>query len=561
MTYTCANCDHTFESDDPKPRCPKCLRRHGLLTEGEAASPDAPAPEKATEALPASRRWLLLGALAVLLLGGVGLGVYFLTRSKPRDPVPSKVGLGPVDPGLLKKIAGKQGVPLGSITFAPDDALRAAGRRLGGADLRVVAQRVLDAVRVGLAQGETGKTAAGKKPWVDLRPAGRMKAGALLGAGPLFAMLQGEQPVTVVGYELACVTLALARAAGLHAVLAEIFQHTDLKGPADPSGFLGHFGVALYASNTFSGQPALVLDPARGTLGTAKEYEVLTDLRAAAHGLSLHAFGLLRSSGDLAAAAEAAGSAVKLGPRSATLLAARGMLLLTTGGVDPAQDSFRMALAVREDGPRHLLAALGMAQKSKSSAEALASLDQALNSDPDYALGHAFKAQFLLQQGKAAEAQAALDRAQELAPDLPEALVLRSQLLHAEGKTTQALALLRRAVERDPQSHEARLALWQILTMTGDEEAAKAEEKALLALVPTSQRGQTREMLQGFKKRFQEYKASQTPTPGTPMPGTPTLGGGDPYKLQPPSGSEPPGFGQPATPFDAPGSNDPMLKF
>ena len=383
-----------------------------------------------------------------------------------------------------------------------------------------------------------------------------MKAGSLMAAGPLWAKIKGEQRLTVMGYELAALTLALARASGLHAVLAEIYQHQDLKGPADPSGFLGHFGVAVYAAKTCAGEPELVLDPARGTIGTAKEYEVLTDLRAAAHGLSLRAFGLLRSSGDLAAAAEASGLAVKLEPRSATLHAARGMLLLSTGAMDPAQDSFRMALGVREDGPRLLLAALGMAQKSKSMTEALASLDQALNRDPDFALGHAFKAQFLLQQGKVAEAQASLDRAQELAPELPEALVLRAQLLHAEQKTPQAIALLRQAIQRDPQSHEARLALWQVLTMSGDEEAAGAEEKALLALVPPAQRGQTKEMLQGFKKRFQELKDSQSPGLAPPP-----QGGGDPYKLQPPSGSEPPGFGMPATPFDTPGGNEPMLKF
>lgn len=555
MKYICANCDHTFETDDSKPRCPKCLRHHGLLTEEEAAQGAAAKARKTASQTRSSRGLLLWGLLAVVVAGGVGVGVYFFTRPKPAAPVPARVGLGPVAPDLLRKVAAKRGVPLGSLYFEVDEALKAEGRRLGhGADRAATARRLLEAVRIGLPQGETGKTAAGKKPWVDLRPAGRMKAGALLQAGPLFTKMKEGQPVTVTSYELACVTLALARASGLHAVLAEIFRHTDRKGPADPSGFMGTFGVAVYAGKSYAGQPELVLDPARGTLGTAKEYEVLTDLGAAAHGLSLHAFSLLRGSGELAAAAEASGLAVKLEPRSATILAARGMLLLGSGGVDPAQDSLRMALAVREDGPRHLLAALGAAQKSKSASEALAGVDQALNRDPEYALAHAFKAQFLLQQGKAAEAQAALDRAQELAPDLPEALILRAQLLHAEGKASQALALLRKAVERDPQSHEARLALWQILTMSGDDEAAEAEEKALLALVPTTQRLQTREMLQEFKKRFQEHKASQPPAAKGPD-------GSDPYKLQPPSGSEPPGFGKPTTPFDTPGGNEPMLKF
>lgn len=558
MQYTCANCDHVFESDDDKPRCPKCLRRHGLLPEGaEAPAAAADRPAARAEAAPSpGRRWMILGAVAVVVLGGIGVGVWLLTRKKPADKVPSQVGLGPVKEAVLRKVAERRGVPLGTVYFAPDDTIAAEGRRLGtGGDRGAVARRVLAAARVGVAEGRTGKTAAGKKPWVGLRPAGRFKASDLMAAGPLLAAMKAERPVTILGYELASLTLALARAAGLHAVLAEIYRHTDLKGPADPSGFQGCFGVAIYASASYQGQPELVLDPARGTVGTAKEFEVLTDLRAVAHGLALHAFGMLRSAGDLPAANQALEQAARLAPRSATIAAARGMLLLTNGGVDPALDAFRLALSLREDGPRHLLVALGTAQKSKSAAEAVTSIDQALNRDPDYPLAHAFKAQFLLQQGKSAEAVSALDRAQELAPDLPEALILRAQLLLTESKPTQALALLRRAVARDPESHEARLALWQLLTMTGDEEGAAAEEKALLALVPPTQRRQTREMLTGFKKRFADYKSKAAP-PVTP-PSTP---GGDPYKLTPPSGgSTPPGFGSPDTPYGTPPGNDPML--
>ena len=572
MQYTCANCDHTFESDEEKPRCPKCLRRHGLIPDtGEdndkkgagrkAAGGSALSRELPPGVVPgrsARNKLIALVVVAVLVVGGVGAGIYFLVRKKPSAAVPDQVPLGPAKVALLKQVARKRGVPLETVYFAPDADVTKRGRALGhGGDARAVAGRILAFVRSGLPQGDTGKTMAGAKPWMTLRPTGRPKASNLMTAGQLFGALIQQRPVTVVDYELACLYLALARAAGLKAVLAEIYRNTDQKGPADPSGYLGHFGVALYTGPKYAGRPTLVVDPTRGRMNQAKEFEVLTDLEAAAHGLSLQGEALLRLHGAPADANEAIAGAVKLAPRSATVNAARGMLLLKTGGLEPGLDALRTARTLREDAPRYLLVGVAYALK-KDFGRAMTNIDQAIGHDADYAQAYLWKAQFQLARGKLEEAVTQLDKAQELAPDLPEALVLRATLLTMKNKPTQAMALLRRALKKDPQNDDARFALFRLLYVTGDEQDANAEAKKWLAMVPQSQRGQLQQLIDGFKKAVKAQKARQ-PVPGAPDGAAGA--GGDPYKLQNPGagGAGAGAFPGGSSPFGKGAGSDPML--
>jgi len=65
MKYTCANCDHPFESNHTAPRCPKCLRKHGLIAE-PAGGPAQAGSGKAKVTLGPRRRALVLAGLAVL---------------------------------------------------------------------------------------------------------------------------------------------------------------------------------------------------------------------------------------------------------------------------------------------------------------------------------------------------------------------------------------------------------------------------------------------------------------------------------------------------------------
>ena len=81
MTYVCDHCERLFEPEDPKkPRCPACLRAHGVRPyEGGSLRRRRPI------------RWLVLGVVALLVVGvGAGLAVFLVSgRLEPgADPVP-----------------------------------------------------------------------------------------------------------------------------------------------------------------------------------------------------------------------------------------------------------------------------------------------------------------------------------------------------------------------------------------------------------------------------------------------------------------------------------------
>src|SRR4051812_29293701 len=84
MRYLCVHCDEKFElSEDQEPRCPKCLRVHGLrpLSSGAGAG-----------AQPAGRRRIWLG-VAVLGLVGLALAAYAMSkRPHETDEVASASG-------------------------------------------------------------------------------------------------------------------------------------------------------------------------------------------------------------------------------------------------------------------------------------------------------------------------------------------------------------------------------------------------------------------------------------------------------------------------------------
>ncbi len=551
MRYTCANCDHSFETEDDKPRCPQCLRRHGLLAEdgkskgAKVGGPASGADSGQVKMRGAERRRLIIGAVvAVLLLGG-GVGGYFGLRPKAEDKGPKDVSLGPVSAKTLRAVARRRGTPLTTIYFQADKAISAAGRRYG---------RDRDGSKVAAALLKEVRQTLGAKGMRIRRP-GRTKHGELYSASQLFAAIGSKEIITVYSYELACLYLALARAAGLHAVMAEIYRHSDLKGPADPLGHVGHFGVAIYSKAKFVGRPVMVVDPARGTLNAAKEYEVLTDLRALAHGLALEALQVAEKQSEAATAIESMEAALRLAPQAATLQAAKGMFLLKSGGVDPALNAFLAARSIREDAPRYLLVAMAYTQKDAAKGvmnRAMSNMDQAISRDPGYALAYVMKAELLLRKGKVDLASSQLDKAQEINANLVEALQARGLIMLASGKKGPGVALLRKAVKMDPLDDQARFQLWRVLLQLDQVDEAQAAAKSWLAMIPSASRVQARQLMERFQKMFKKYKAKAAPVPSGPGPGPGT--GGDPYKLKMP-GQTGPGPGTPGGTSPFPGQD------
>jgi tetratricopeptide (TPR) repeat protein len=561
MRYTCANCDHSFDTQDDKPRCPQCLRRHGLLAEdgkskaskdkkskGTGGEEGASGADSVRDVLrDRERRRLIISAVVAVVLVGGGVAAYFGLRSKPVDEGPKNVALGPVSAKTLRAVARRRGTPVATIYFQADKAIIAAGRRYGrNSDGSKVAAALLKEVRRTL--GPKG---------LRIRRPGRTKHGGLHSASQIFAAIASKDVITVYSYELASLYLALARAAGLHAVMAELYRHSDRKGPADPLGHVGHFGVAIYAKAKFVGRPVMVVDPARGTLNAAKEYEVLTDLRALAHGLALEALQLAEKQSEAARAIEGMEAALRLAPQSATLQAAKGMLLLKSGGVDPALNAFLAARSIREDAPRYLLVAMAYTQKDAAKGvmnRALSNMDQAISRDPSYALAYVMKADLLLRKGKVDLASAQLDRAQEIDANLVEALQARGLIMLASGKKGPGVALLRKAVKMDPLDDQARFQLWRVLLQLDQADEAKTAAKDWLAMLPSANRPQARQLMERFLKMFKQYKAKAPPV--APGAGPGARPGEDPYKLKMP-GQTSPGPGAGASP-GAPGGTSPF---
>jgi tetratricopeptide (TPR) repeat protein len=278
---------------------------------------------------------------------------------------------------------------------------------------------------------------------------------------------------------------------------------------------------------------------------------VLTDLRAAAHGVALQALHLLSSEAEPAAAADALEKALRLAPRSATLHAAKGMLLLESGGLQPAYDAFRAAAALREDPARFLcLALVRLAQQDLKAATTL--LDQALGLEPSFAVARAMRAMVLASQAKLDDASAELDRADQIEPGLPETLQTRALILLSQDKADQGIALLRQAIAREPEDDQIRFQLWRVLAQLGREAEAQAAADAWLKDLSVKRRELLGQQLAGFRKALKERGQGGT------GPGTPGAPGGDPFKLQDPTMGPDKSGAFPAQPGD-PSDKEPML--
>src|SRR5262245_48224568 len=93
MRYLCVHCDHRFDHEgDDKPRCPKCMRLHGLEKVAGAGTSGASASRRP--------RWIVPAVLATVV---VGLGAaYFLWAREAPAAVGDTVAVEPLDSGELR---------------------------------------------------------------------------------------------------------------------------------------------------------------------------------------------------------------------------------------------------------------------------------------------------------------------------------------------------------------------------------------------------------------------------------------------------------------------------
>src|SRR6185295_12808465 len=85
--YLCVHCDQRFDSDDGKPRCPKCMRVHGIEKLSEGKKGDKP---KETP------KWVM-PVVVVAILGGA-IGGWAWWAQKAPDSVSGEPPIAPLSP-------------------------------------------------------------------------------------------------------------------------------------------------------------------------------------------------------------------------------------------------------------------------------------------------------------------------------------------------------------------------------------------------------------------------------------------------------------------------------
>jgi tetratricopeptide (TPR) repeat protein len=208
----------------------------------------------------------------------------------------------------------------------------------------------------------------------------------------------------------------------------------------------------------------MVISRALEHVRAGRAFEAVACLRAYeevtfASDVACNILGLLHASlGENRAALDCFDRALRIGPRTAALLANRAVTLQRLGDLEAALRSFGEALEWGQANADlhynrattlHLLGRLD---------EALASYDAALGLQPSYPQALASRAIVLQELGKTQAALASYDMAIRAAPTDPVTFYNRGTLLRSLDRAEEALASYRRAVELRPDYTDALLA-------------------------------------------------------------------------------------------------------
>lgn len=478
------------------------------------ASARAPAPRTAGH--PPQRK-ILLGLLALFLVGLATGGAVLFLRSRIDLPQPGQLGI--LSASLLKRTLVHRGVPRKQAVdpFPQTGAIMelAAGLKDGPPKERAAA----------LAR-KVAKVIQGAS--IDLT--GELDS-PLRTPAQLLAQLKKEQgkPLTVLSFELAALMTAALRAAGLPAVLGLVHQVDAPMPTADARGSLARYVAVVYPRGGLGKTPLQVLDPARALrlpvwagkgsdpsmIASPMSLQALDDATAAAHLLALRAFRLRHTASKEAysLARWALGAAAP----SATLQMVQAEVLAAAGGVQDALSEARKALALRKDPPRLCGLAMFLLAAGRP-AESLPHLQEALKQDPKYWPARLMSAA-LLMSAKPEEGAKHLDAALAIAPGSAAVLTFKATLLMRQGKHEQALSLLKQAAKAQP-SEERGLALYQVLMMMDKtDEASKVRATLLKA---SKDAAKTKEKLSAIDKMLKS--AAESPPVVAPNPPPPTGG-------------------------------------
>lgn len=476
MRYLCVHCDKTFdhEATDKKPRCPDCMRVNGLE---EVADPAA-SPRRAWPA------WTPYAAAgAVLVAAGLG---YAAWARNAAETVGETVPLRPLRAAEVTGHLRRRQVDAPRIgeLLQPGEALSTLGEEAaGGASGLEAARNVQRALRDRAAEGAFA-------PW----SLGIPRQAALKVDGDLAeALAEDGARNQLYPLEVAAAMAAALRSQGVTAMVAEAYAFPGARTPPDPSGQIGYYVVAVYEEDAAEGDPTY-FDPYGGREVAPEEVDVLNDVEAIGSALGIEALRLLSRESEAERALDRSEAALRLRPRSATLRAVRGAVLLAGFRAEDGLRELQTAAQLRSDPPRlNLVATMLLAQQDIDGAARL--LSRALEASPDFAAGRATLAMVHLARGDTAEAEAELRQAERLDPELDRLPAYWAAYYIQVGDPRSALGQAREAVRRQPADIDARLRLALVHRFLGDYDRMRLEAHRVMDAVPAGIRPQVRQRI------------------------------------------------------------------
>ena len=163
---------------------------------------------------------------------------------------------------------------------------------------------------------------------------------------------------------------------------------------------------------------------------------------------------LREEQGDLPAALEAVGRAVKKRPTSTGLAARRGYLLSQSGRLDEAGEVLSAVLQKKFD-PDAAAELSFVRLRQNDSSEALALLKRALKREPKLAKAHYYMGMILYQQGDPKGAERSYREADELSPEDPKALCALCEMHARSGNADEVRQIKQLIASRFPREAPA----------------------------------------------------------------------------------------------------------
>jgi tetratricopeptide (TPR) repeat protein len=476
--YLCVHCDNRFDSAEPKPRCPKCMRVHGIEKLGS--------PKK--EAVKEQPKWVLPVAIVAALALAAGGWAWWARRTP--DAVQGDAPLRPLEPselaGYVRK-ARAEARDFSSLLVADEPLENFAAAAVRGKSGNVEKARgVVAAIRARASK-------RGFAPWSLTEPRDTPPRTA---AKALELMMRDGARSKMYPLEVAAIAVAALRAEGVDAMLAEAFSFPGDQAPPDPSGHLGYFVVAVYPGEVGQGTPTL-LDPylGRSVAPAEGQYQVLTDVEAVGAAVNLRAVHLLVREGEAQRAFADSTNALRLAPRSAAVHGARGAILIASGGVDEGVREFEAAAEVRADAARrNNLAGIFLVKGDLERAER--EVSAALQASPDFAGAHGTLAAIHLQRGESEEALRELETAKRLDPDLHTLSMLFANYYLVEGDIQEAIRYAEQGVARRPDDVQGHLMLGRLYKQANQYTGMRREAQRALEVAPEGQRDGVRTLIE-----------------------------------------------------------------